>query len=203
MISDTLLGLSLFLVSVIIGHIGEDIAAANAIVNSLVQIMSVINMAMAGASAVIIGNTIGSGDIKLAKSEGNSYIILSFFIGILIIPLLLLLENICLSVYSIKDNTRTLVRGMMAYNCIIMPLQTTAYVISKGILRGGGDTHFLLIADSSFVWFVSLPLGAISGLVLHLKPLITYILLNVEFPLKGILCFIRYKSGKWIKQVTQ
>ena len=71
----------------------------------------------------------------------------------------------------------------------------------KRILRGGGDTRFLLLADSSCVWFISLPLGALAGFVWHLSPGWIYFLLNVEFPLKGIVCFIRYCSGKWIQEI--
>ncbi len=201
LISDTLLGLSLALTTVVIGHIGEEIAAANAIVTSLVQVLSVLNMGMAGASAVVIGNTVGKGDYEQAKSEGNSYIVLSLLIGVAIVPILLLLERPYFSAYTITESTRSLAHGMMIYNYLLLPLQTMAYVISKGILRGGGDTRFLLIADSSLVWFVSLPLGALSGLVWHLNPVVTYVLLKMEYPLKGLVCLLRYRTGKWIQVI--
>lgn len=90
---------------------------------------------------------------------------------------------------------------MMLCTYLMLPLQTVAYVISKGILRGGGDTRFLLLADSSCVWFLSLPLGALAGFVWHLSPFWVYFLLRMEFPLKGIVCFLRYCSGKWIQQI--
>ena len=203
LISDTLLGLSISMVTMVIGHVGEEIAAANAIVGSLVQVLSVLNMGMAGASAVVIGNTIGTGDYRLAREEGNSYILLSLIIGVVIIPILIVLENVYFSAYSISESTRALAHGMMMYNYLILPLQTMAYVLSKGVLRGGGDTRFLLAADSSLVWFFSLPLGALSGLVWHWSPLITYILLRLEFPLKGLLCLLRYRSGRWIRRIDE
>ena len=92
-------------------------------------------------------------------------------------------------------------RTMLRITFYMLPLQMVAFVISKGILRGGGDTRFLLLADSSCVWFISLPLGALAGFVWHLSPGWIYFLLNVEFPLKGIVCFIRYCTGKWIKEI--
>ena len=82
-----------------------------------------------------------------------------------------------------------------------MSIAAVAYVISKGILRGGGDTRFLLLADSSCVWFLSLPLGALAAFVWHMSPAWVYFFLRVEFPLKGIICFIRYCTGKWIKEI--
>lgn len=201
LISDTLLGLSLALTSVILGHISEEISAANAIVNSVVQLTSVLNMGMAGAAAIVIGNTIGEGDIPKAKREGNTYNLLSFLFGLVIVLLLILLEGPYVGRYNISEETLAITHDMILCSCLMMPIQTVAYVTSKGILRGGGDTRFLLLADSSMVWLVSLPLGALAAFVWHLAPFWIYFLLRVEFPLKGIICFYRYCTGKWIKVI--
>lgn len=201
LISDTLLGLSLSLTSVILGHLGAEISAANAIVASLVQLTNVLNMGMAGAAAIVIGNTIGEGDIEKAKREGNSYNLLSFLFGLVIVLCLIVLEEPYIGMYNISDATLAITHSMMLCNCLMMPIQTVAYVTSKGILRGGGDTRFLLLADSSMVWLVSLPLGALAGFVWHLSPFWIYFLLRVEFPLKGLICFWRYCTGKWIKVI--
>ena len=201
MISDTLLGLSLSLLGVIGGHVGAAFAAASAIVGSIVRLTSVINSGMAGASAVVIGNTIGEGDIAKAKREGNSYCVIAFLFGLILIVPLMLLEKPYFSMYTIEAETQTIAHAMLLCNCLMLPIQMIAFVTSKGILRGGGDTRFLLIADSSLVWFVSIPLGALAGLVWHLPAFWVYFLLHVEYPAKGIVCFIRYLTGKWIKEI--
>lgn len=201
LVSDTLLGLSITLTFVIVGHIGEEISAACSIVNSVVQMTTVLNMGMAGASAIAIGNTIGTGDIARAKREGNSYMLLSFLFGLAVIIPLLLLEKPYLSLYDVNAETLRICHGMLLVNCVFLPLQTNAYVSSKGILRGGGDTRFLLLADSSLVWLVSLPLGALAGLVWGMDAVWVYALLRVEFPLKGLVCVWRYFSWKWIKVI--
>ena len=201
LVSDTLLGLSLALTTVIYGHLSADISAAVSIANSLVQLITVLNVGMAGASAIVVGNTVGEGNIPRAKRESNTYILLSFLFGLVIILPLALLEGPYTSLYSIRPDTASIVRDIMLCNYLMLPIQTIAYVISKGILRGGGDTRFLLLADSSCVWFISLPLGALAGFVWHLSPGWIYFLLNVEFPLKGVVCFIRYCTGKWIQEI--
>lgn len=200
-VSDTLLGLSLTLTFVIVGHVGQELSAATSIVNSVVQIVTVLNMAMGGASAISIGNTIGSGDIEKAKREGNSYMLLSVLFGLAMIVPLLLLEEPYLNMYDVSGETLRVCHGMLLVNCAFLPMQTNAYVTSKGILRGGGDTRFLLLADSSLVWLVSLPLGALAGLVWGMDAVWVYFFLRVEFPLKGIVCMIRYFSWKWIKVI--
>lgn len=199
--SDTLLGLSLALTSVIYGHISAEISAAVSIANSLIQLITILNVGMAGASAIVVGNTIGEGDIPRAKREGNTYILLSFLFGLVMILPLALLEGPYTGLYTIQAETASIVHDVMLCNYFMLPLQTIAYVISKGVLRGGGDTRFLLLADSSCVWFISLPLGALAGFVWHLSPFWVYFLLRLEFPLKGIVCFIRYCTGRWIKEI--
>ena len=202
LVSDTLLGLSLSLSSVIIGHIGEEISAANSIVSSMVQVLTVLNVGMSGASAIVIGNTIGEGDIARAKREGNTYNLLSFIFGAVMVIPVLLLEGPYMGLYSVTEQTRAIAHSMFLIRCGSLPLQTVAYVISKGVLRGGGDTRFLLVADSILVWLFSLPVGAVAGLIFHVSPVWVYVILRLQFPLKGILCFIRYASGKWIKVIT-
>ena len=199
--SDLLLGLSLTLTSVIYGHISAEISAASSITATMVQLCTVVNVGMSGASAIIIGNTIGEGDLGRAHRQGNTYILMSFLFGlIMLIPLSLILGPYT-GLYSIQPATREIVRSMFFCAYFMLPLETVAYIISKGILRGGGDTRFLLLADSSCVWFISLPLGALAGLVWHLSPVWVFFFLRVEFPLKGIVCFIRYCTGKWIKEI--
>lgn len=201
LVSDTILGLSLMLTTVIMGHLGKEISAANAMVTSAVQVLTVLNTGMAGASSVVIGNTIGEGDIPRAKREGNTYVLLAFLIGLVAIPVLLALEQPYLSLYNITEQTRQIAHGMILCTAFMMPMQTIAYVTSKGILRGGGDTRFLLVADSSLVWLVSLPLGAMAGFWWHLAPVWIYFFLRVEYPLKGLVCLARFCFGNWIKEI--
>ena len=74
-------------------------------------------------------------------------------------------------------------------------------ILTKGVLRGGGDTKFLMLADILFLWVASIPLGAIAGLVLHLPAFWIYFFLKIDQVLKAVWCLIRLRSGKWIKKI--
>ncbi len=202
LVSDTLLGVSLTLTGVIMGHMGAEASAASAIVMSLVNVVDIACSAMAFASAIVVGNTIGEGDIPRARREGNSYMILSVVMGAILVLPMWLLSGPYLSAYDIADETLRMARLMLVYNYISLPIQANAYATSKGVLRGGGDTRFLLVADSILVWLFSIPVGAIAGLIFHVSPIWVYVIIRVQFPLKGIVCFVRYCTGKWIKVIT-
>ena len=75
-------------------------------------------------------------------------------------------------------------------------------ILTKGTLRGGGDTKFLMVADIIFLWVFSIPLGAITGLLLKWPGFWVYIALKIDQFLKCILCVQRLRSGKWIKKIN-
>ena len=183
------------------GHMGAEASAATAIVMSLVNMLDIACSAMAFASAIVVGNTIGEGDIPRAKREGNTYMVLSVVMGAILILPMWLLSGPYLSAYSIAEETLYMAKWMLVYNYITLPVQANAYATSKGVLRGGGDTRFLLVADSILVWVFSIPVSAILGLVFHISPIWVYVIIRVQFPLKGVVCFVRYCTGKWIKEI--
>ncbi|MBR2520817.1 MAG: MATE family efflux transporter [Oscillospiraceae bacterium] len=200
--SDTMLALGLNIQGVILGHMSADIVAARSIVMVLSQFVTVFNIGLSTASGVVIGNTIGEGDVDRAFREGKAYILLSIAIGFVGLVIVLLIYPWFLTLYNVAESTKATAREIFLCISLTMPLQTLAYVTSKGILRGAGDTKFISFADITLLWVVSLPLGAIAGLVLHLPAFWTYFFLTIEFPAKGIWCTARFLSGKSIRRVT-
>jgi len=156
---------------------------------------------MAGASAVVIGNTIGEGDTDRAYRQGVAYIVLSVAFGVVCSVVIALLQHPYLRLYSVSQETIDLALDFFLFNIIMSPIQTLAFVTSKGILRGGGDTRFLMFFDSILVWFLSLPLGALAALVWHMPPFWIFFFLKIEYGAKGILCTVRFFTKKWIKVI--
>ena len=103
--------------------------------------------------------------------------------------------------YKITPETREIAMELMDALCIVVVFRTVNSILSKGVLRGGGDTRFLLVADMSTMWLVAVPLGALAGLTLKLPPFFTYLFLYSDQILKAFWCFLRLRSGKWIKHV--
>ena len=73
--------------------------------------------------------------------------------------------------------------------------------MTKGVLRGGGDTRVLMVADNVFLWAVSIPLGIVAGLYLHLPAFWIYVALKFDQIIKAVWCVLRLRSGKWIKKI--
>ena len=74
-------------------------------------------------------------------------------------------------------------------------------ILTKGVLRAGGDTKFLMAGDILFLWVASIPLGALAGLVWHMPAFWIYTFLKIDEIIKCIWCIWRLKSGKWLKKI--
>ncbi len=92
-------------------------------------------------------------------------------------------------------------RQLMLAVAFIVIFMSSNNIMTKGVLRGGGDTRFLMIADILFLWVVSIPLGALAGLVLHLPPFWIYVCLKLDQIIKAFWCVTRLRSKKWIKAI--
>jgi hypothetical protein len=44
--------------------------------------------------------------------------------------------------------------------------------------------------------------GALAAFVWNASPVLVYVILRIQFPLKGVVCFIRYLTGKWLKVIS-
>lgn len=54
----------------------------------------------------------------------------------------------------------------------------------------------LMMADMLFLWLVSVPIGALSGLVWKWPPFWVFFFLRIDNLIKTILCLFRMRSGK-------
>ena len=84
------------------------------------------------------------------------------------------------------------------------------FIVSKGynlssivgVLRGGGDTRFAMLIDVFPLWLVALPLGFLFAYVLHLPVHIVYSAFYADEIVKAFIGMYRFKTKKWIKDVT-
>jgi putative MATE family efflux protein len=189
-------------IAVIIGRMGREFTAAQAIGNVLSQFVTIILFAMANASAVITGNTVGAGEYNKAKEYGVTFLVLSGALGLVSGGVVLLLKDFMLSMYSISELAHcyggqviTIIAGITFFQSV----NCTAIV---GILRGGGATRFALVVDAIFLWLVSIPLGFFTGLYLGWPVWAVYIILRFDEVLKVLACLPKIFRGNWINDIT-
>lgn len=201
LVSDTLLALGNSAVAVVMGHIGASFVSANAITTVTQQLSTVFIQGISQASCIVIGHTLGEGDIGRAQQEGMTFLGLGAAIGLVAGGFILLVSEPVISFYNITPETYAIARQLMEAVAFIVVFQSANSILTKGVMRGGGDTKFLMVADILFLWVVSIPLGALAGLVWHWPAFWIYVALKIDQVIKAFWCIGRMRSRKWIKKV--
>ncbi len=201
LISDGILALGNNSVAMVIGRLGESFVAANAITSVTQQLSSVLIQGFSQAGAIVTGHTLGEGKREKAQEQGYALLGLGFFFGLVSAGIIMLISEPMIRAYNVSPETAELARELMDAISIIVWFQATNSIMTKGTLRGGGDTKVLMIADNVFLWVFSLPLGILAGLVLHLPAFWIYIFLKIDQIIKCVWCVLRLNSGKWIKKI--
>ena len=160
-------------------------------------------MGVASAAGVIVGQTVGSGNRERAQKEGETFLIIGIALGAVATALVLVLGTLSVDLYEITQETRKTALLMMDSSAIVVFFQTIQSTLSKGVLRGGGDTRFLMVADVIFQWCASIPLGYIAGVILKVPPFGVLLILRIDYIIKSIWLTFRLKSGRWIHQAKQ
>ena len=197
-ISDALLGFAGTAISMIIGRMSKEVMGAWAIVMVVDRMCTVAIQGATSASGVVVGQTVGEGDFDRAQHEGWTFFFLSLGLGVIAGCLVLLVGEASIGLYNITPATHDVAVVMMEASALVVCFQAIQSTLSKGVLRGGGDTKFLMVADVLFQWCASIPLGILVGLVWNMSPFWVLIALRIDYFIKSVWLIFRLKSGKWI-----
>lgn len=204
-INETMWGLGISMHGAIYGRISTEATAANNIVSSVQNILTVAMFGVASAASVIVGKAVGQNRFDEAKKNSRSLIVISLIVGLFCASLVLITRMFILDlgIFNVTEQTAQYIRQMMivsAVICVSSSLNTTMVV---GILRGGGDTKFAAVLDLIFLWLFSLPLGVIVAFVLKAPVIWVMVALSVEEVCKMAFGLIRYRSGHWMRNLTR
>jgi len=201
LISDGILALGNNSVAMVVGRLGENFVAANAVTTVTQQLSSVMIQGFSQAGAIVTGYTLGEGDKEKAHKQGYAFLGIGIVFGAIAAGIIMLISGPMINAYNLSEETRNIAEQLMLSISLIVVFQASNSIMTKGVLRGGGDTKMLMLADNLFLWVASIPLGILAGLVLHLPAFWIYFFLKIDQVLKAVWCVIRLRSGKWIKKI--
>jgi putative MATE family efflux protein len=196
-------GAAFAMYSVIMGHLGEDIVAANSVVNTVRQLGSVLCFGMAYGGAIVVGKYMGAGDMEVAERNASRLARVTILSGVLGAILLLCTYPIIPYIADLNETAahyRNILLFINSYSLIGASINT---VLICGIFRAGGDSKFGFVADTINMWCVSVPLGLIAAFVLKLPPLWVYFILFLdEFEKMPFVIHHYFKKG-WLRNITR
>ena len=187
----------------ILGHMGSSAIAANAIANSLFQVISVVVYGFASASAVLIGKAVGKGDLDHLKGYVNALQLLYLGVGIVSGLAMFACRDVVLGAYNVTPEALDMARSFINVLCITVVGSSYQCSCLTGIVRGGGNTKFVLYNDLVFQWGVVLPLSMLAAFVWHMSPVWVFFFLKSDQITKCFVALWQVNSYRWVKKVTR
>ena len=172
LIAQGLWGLNNMLQTVILGHMDKAAIAANSVASNIYLIVKSAALGACGASAVVIGNGVGAGDYDEVKK--NAVRLQLFFAGVGIFSgiALYMLRIPILSIYNISDRTREMANAFLVVLSVAAVGMSYQMSTACGIIRGGGDSSFVVKMDIISIWMIVIPLSLFMAFVVKASPVV-------------------------------
>ncbi len=205
LINQSLWGLAQMVQTGILGHLGGDVTAANAIAVQVFQVLSVVAYGAASASGIVVGRTIGAGNEQRLRPLVHTLQVLFIIIGICSGFLIFILRVPILMIFggTLTEQAHELSMQFM----LVLSITTvgTAYQMAcdNGIIRGGGDTTFSAKMNLISMWLIIVPFSAMAAFWWKCAPVVVFFLLKWDQLYKAIPVVLRLRSWKWVKKVTR
>ena len=154
-------------------------------------------------SGVMIGITVGEGDIPRVKAYTKTMQILFLGIGVVTGLTLYACTDLIISLYDVTPAAAELSRQFIAVLSVTVVGTSYQCACLTGIVTGGGDTRFVLINDLIHQWLIVIPAAFLSAFVFHAPVWVTLACLKADQILKCFVAVVKVNRYSWIHILTK
>jgi putative MATE family efflux protein len=183
--------------SSIVALFGTYQIAANGVAQSIWSLAALSGSAMSPVFITVIGQCMGSGDLEAADGYFKKLLKITLVLSATWNVLVFLLTPVFLKFYALENQTKDLIIKLVLIHNIF---NTVAFPFSGALgsgLRAAGDVKFTMYISVFSTVFVRLALSYIFALTLNLGVMGIAIAMCCDWVFKGVVYFIRLRSGKW------
>ena len=196
-------GLAFSMYSVIMGHLGSDIVAANAVVVVARNLGTVSCFGIANAGAILLGKSIGAGRMETVKADASKFCKITFISGMIGGIFIFLLRPLFMNMADLTATAQGYLNIMLFINMYYVLGQAMNTAVICGVFRSGGDSKWGFICDTIDMWGYAVPMGFFTAFVLKLPPMWVYFIICTDEFVKIPFVYKHYKSYKWLKNITR
>lgn len=198
----SLWGVNTAMQTAIMGHMSSNAIAANSVASNLFLLVKTAAVGAASTTTIIIGKTIGEGGSDKLKEYARTLQIMFVMIGIVASISLSFLIQPVLSLYTLTSETRYLAETFLKILCVVMLLMSYQMPTNLGIIRGAGNTKYMMRLDIVCIYMITMPLSFFMAFVVEASPIIVLMCLNIDQFIKIFPAFIKVNYGKWVRNLT-
>lgn len=196
-------GVNTAMQTIILGHMTAAAIAANSVASTVFLMVKSMAVGAASAASVLIGNTIGTGNLDLVKHY--SRVMQRLFVGIGLVSgvVLFLIRIPILSLYNLTPDTKSMANTFLIILSVVIVGMSYQMPTNSGIIRGGGNVMFVVKMDLISIWLIVIPLSFIMAFVVKASPAIVVCCLNADQIFKCVPAYLESHYGNWIRKVTR
>lgn len=196
-------GCNTALQTVILGHMSSSAIAAHSISSTIFLFLKVTSVGASSAASVIIGKTVGSGNLPKIKEYARTLQVIFICIGVTLGTILFLIRIPLLSLYTLAPETRELANIFILIESTVLVTMSYQMCTNTGIISGGGDTRFVMIMDLCVIWGFVIPMSFLCAFKWNASPVIVLLMLNSDQYLKCIPAAVYGNSYRWVHKLTR
>lgn len=181
--------------------LGYNVIAANNISTTISNVFNIVFIAMGDAVAIIVGQTLGTGDMEKAKDNARKLTVFSVLCSVGIGAIMFATAPLFPEFYKTSDSIKELATSLIRVSAIFMPQYAFLHA-TYFTLRSGGKTFITFLFDSVSIWVVSVTLATILTGYTSLNILTIYVLVQIAEWTKCIVGFILVKKGIWLQNIV-
>ncbi len=187
----------------IMGHMGTDAAAANAVAAVVRDLLCCVCNGVGSAAGIMVGNELGAGNLEKGKAYGEKLKNVSFIIGFASTAVVLALTPLVVNMVVLTDQAREYLTGMMIIMAVYMIGRCVNTVTINGVLDGGGDTLFDVYSLAVCMWGLAIPLALLGAFVFNWPVRLVYACTCLDEVGKIPWVMVRFRKYKWVKNLTR
>ena len=206
-VNETLWGAGTLVFNIIFANLGSGNYAAVTIMRTFESIAFVFFVGLGSASRVIVGKSVGAGEIASAVRDSRRFAVLVPAFSAVLGAVIIVFRRQIVGVFDLDGKITAETLGTAVWILSIyaaeMAIRNIPYIVICGIFRPGGETRIGMKYDLLFLWCVSLPATIIAAFVLRLPfPAVFATMYIAEDWLKAFFCIRYFLTDKWLKPVT-
>ncbi len=201
-VENSIFELGRILVVSIISGFGTVQIAANAVANTMDAMGCIIGKSMGLAILAVVGRCVGTGDYSIVTYYIKKLMRLTYSLHALWNVLLLATLPLTLKLFNLSPETNRLAMLLIVIHNgygIVMWCMSFAF---PNALRAANDVRFTMVTSISSMFLFRITLSIVLGQLLQLGAVGVWIGMCVDWTCRGTVFYLRYRSGKWKKQLS-
>lgn len=181
----------------LISTFGTAAIAANAIVNSISNLVMVPGSAVGLGIITVVGQCVGAKDYDQATGYAKRLIKMSYLSMALLNLCLFFLGPVLMPLFDLSPSATDLAIRIIHVLAIFNATVWTLSFPFANILRASGDAKYTMIVSVISMWVFRIGLSYILAKNMNLELMGVWYAMFVDWVVRAICFFIRFKSGKW------